>query len=104
MSNRFRDAVLRRQYDQMVHCFRTHHHDLIYPSGNRCRGNACAGYFWRGYDGVAIPTWDARSRQTPGYACFRAGQDVRKLVDAGVYPGVPDDRLAALSQVVRPRP
>jgi hypothetical protein len=92
MANRFRIPMLRRQYDQMLHCFRTRHHDLIYPSGARCRGNAAAGAFWRGYDNVMKPNWDARSKQTPAYACFRAGQDARHLVDAGVYADVPNDQ------------
>lgn len=88
MSNRFRNPMLRKQYDQMLSCFRTRHKDLIYPSGVRCRGNAAAGAFWRGYDGLVNPYWDAVSKQTPAYACFRAGQDVKRFVDAGVYAPV----------------
>ncbi len=93
MPNRFHNPVLRAQYNQMLHCFRTQHKDLIYPSGRRCWGNGAANAFWRGYDGKIAPVWDARSRQTPAYACFRAGHDVRALVSAGVYDDVPDDRL-----------
>ena len=88
MSNRFRDPIMRAQYDAMVSCFRTRHKDLIYPSGARCRGNVAATAFWGGYDRVKRPIWDAHSRQTPAYACYRAGQDVRQFVEAGVYEPV----------------
>lgn len=88
MSNHFRDPTMRATYDAMVSGFRTRHKDLIYPSGARCRGNGAATAFWCGYDGVKRPVWDARSRQTPGYACFRAGQDVRRFVEAGIYDPV----------------
>ena len=89
MSNRFRDLTMRRQYDACLLSFRTRHPDLIRPSGVRCRGNATATHFWRGYEGRVRPTWDANSRRTPAYACYRAGQDVRRFVEAGVYEPVP---------------
>ena len=72
-------------------CFRGRHKDLIYPSGRRGRGNSAATAFWRGYDGALGPVWDARSRQTPAYACFRAGEDVKALVAAGIYDDVAPD-------------
>ena len=88
MSNRFRNSMLRRQYDACLHCFRVRHKDLIHPTGIRHRGNAAADYFWRGYDLVKM-NWDARMRQSPAYAAFRAGEDVRHFVDKGVYEAVP---------------
>ena len=42
MSNRFRDPLLRAQYDAMLSAFRARHHQLIYPDGKRCRGNGAA--------------------------------------------------------------
>jgi hypothetical protein len=88
MTNRFRDPAMRRQYDACVASFRIRHPDLIRTSGTRCRGNGFATYFWRGYDGLTRPVWDTNSRRTPAYACYRAGQDVRRLVEAGVYEPV----------------
>lgn len=87
MSNRFRNPMWRRQYDACLNCFHIRHKDLIHPSGIRNRGNDVADYFWRGYDHIKM-NWDARSRQSPVYAAYRAGEDVRCLVDHGVYEAV----------------
>lgn len=90
MPNLFRDRTLKGTYDVMLNCFRTRHKDLIYPSGRRCKGSGGATAFWRGYDGRTNPIWDTASKTTPAYACYRAGQDVKRFVDAGIYEDVPD--------------
>lgn len=84
--NPFTDRTRRRTYDAVVECYVTRHRDIVYPDGSRCRGNSWATAFWRGYDGHTKPVWDRASKQTPGYACYRAGLAVRRAVDTGELP------------------
>ena len=76
--NPFRDRTLKATFDIVVQCYVARHRDIWREPGAARPGNAWANNFWRGYDGVHIPNWDAYSRGTPAYACFRAGQAVRR--------------------------
>ncbi|MBY3155373.1 hypothetical protein HFO56_23905 [Rhizobium laguerreae] len=82
--NPFRNKMMKQQYDAAVLTYDTKHKDFIYATGRRCLGNAWAGAFWRGFDGLLDDRWkkDAGSRQTPGYACWRAGKDIKAVLDA----------------------
>jgi hypothetical protein len=82
--NPFRNKIMKQQYDAAVLTYDTKHKAFIYVTGRRCLGNAWAGAFWRGFDGLFDDRWkkDAGSRQTPGYACWRAGKDIRAVLDA----------------------
>lgn len=73
--NPFRIPVLRKQFDAMVFAYVERHKDLIHPNGVR-PGNAWAQAFWRGFDGVPRPVRD-NLKDTPAYACWRAGAAVR---------------------------
>jgi hypothetical protein len=78
--NPFRNAVLRKQYDALVHLYAIKHRDLVRADGKPHRGNSWATNFWRGYEGKDDASrWDRASRQTPAWACWRAGHDIRKL-------------------------
>ena len=86
MRNPFRDRTMRATFDAVIECYRSKHPDIWRPNAaggdwQDRPGNAWAGNFWRGYDGNGSKNWDAHSRRTPGYACFRAGQMVRKEED-----------------------
>lgn len=83
MANRFKNPMLRRQYDACISCYRTAHRDLIRADGEPHRGNNIAVYFWRGYEGVFV-NWDAATRAAPIYAAYCAGRDIRA---SGVKPG-----------------
>jgi hypothetical protein len=76
MTNRFKNPMLRKQYDACIACYRKKHRDLVRPDGTPHRGNTIATYFWRGFEGVTV-NWDAYSRGAPIYAAYRAGQTVR---------------------------
>lgn len=80
MANRFKTPALRKQYDACVKCYRAKHRDVVRPDGTPHRGNAWADNFWRGYESVPM-NWDAASRQTFAYACYRAGADMKKSDD-----------------------
>jgi hypothetical protein len=77
MHNPFRERIKRETYNAIVGCYETRHRDLFRPDGSQGRGNAWAGWFWRGYNGVE-PNWDRASKDSPGYACWCAGRDIRK--------------------------
>lgn len=82
MRNPFRQVGLRTQFEMMVAAYDNHHRDLLRADGTRCRGNSLATQFWRGFDNVAIgmraPNWDRASKDSFGYACYVAGQQVAK--------------------------
>ncbi|MCV9964474.1 hypothetical protein OIU34_21525 [Pararhizobium sp. BT-229] len=82
--NPFRNDIMRRQFDAAVSTYDTKHRDFIYPNGRRCVGSAWATNFWRGFEGMAADRWkkDAAARQTPAYACWCAGRDIRAALDA----------------------
>lgn len=80
MTNRFRDPVLRRAYDEAI----TAHaatSKVLFHAGQEHRGNGVAGPFWRGFHAEQSGHWDAASKQTLAYAYWRAGQDVRASQD-----------------------
>jgi hypothetical protein len=79
MANRFRDPLLRSQYDAMVAGYRMHHGNLFTPEGVPHMGAGVGMAFWHGYRGKLIGAgFIIRSeRRTPNYACWRAGQDCR---------------------------
>jgi hypothetical protein len=79
MANRFRNKAYRAQYDAMVRAYHTRHRDLVRPDGTQHLGNGVANNFWRGYENMPM-NWDRNSRDSFAYACYRAGQDVRKAV------------------------
>ena len=79
--NPFRDRTLKGTFDAVVWCYQNKHRDIWKEPGGPWPGNAWAKSFWHGYDGAYILRWDASSRNTPAYACFRAGQAVRKEED-----------------------
>lgn len=77
MPNRFKTPALRKQYDACVKCYRSRHRDLVRPDGTPHLGNGWASHFWRGYKRTPL-NWDAPSRKTFAYACYRAGEDMRQ--------------------------
>jgi hypothetical protein len=79
MANRFRDPVLKKEYDAVMQMFLTKHQNLFSKDGSRSRGNGVANSFWLGYDGKFFGIgWDSNSKQTLMYAHWRAGQDAKK--------------------------
>jgi hypothetical protein len=99
--NPFHNHLMRQQYDAAVFSYDTKHRNFIYATGRRCLGNAWAGSFWRGFDGLNEDQWrrDASSRQTPGYACWRAGKDVRAALDARMAE-LPAARASSMSNTL----
>jgi hypothetical protein len=81
--NPFKQDILQKMFDTMVWSYETRHHDLIRADGSRHMGNGAATAFWRGYDGNPIGVVGRAGRQTPSYACYRAGAAIaRKERDA----------------------
>lgn len=76
--NPFRDPTLRANYEQALVAFLTKDRVLYLPGGVRpqAAGNSFASFFWRGFDGTKIGAGftDRASKQTLGYAWYRAGQ------------------------------
>lgn len=86
MAARFRNPIMKDVYVAMLAAYRERAGMLFTPEGRRRLGTGhAATTFWRGFDGLAGPTWDAHSRRTPSYACFRAGQDAAAYEAAGCY-------------------
>lgn len=77
MPSRFKDRTLRNTYEAMVASYRNRSLVLFTLDGTPTHGNGYANNFWRGYDNVQM-TWDAYSKTTPSYACYRAGRDIAK--------------------------
>lgn len=78
--NPFRSKFMRTNYDSVVSGYDKKHKNFVSPSGARCVGNALATAFWRGFDNIS-QNWDAASKQTPVYAAWRAGRDIRSVID-----------------------
>ena len=78
--NPFRTKPLRMQFDAMLKAHGNNHPDLFRPDGSQRIGSSIAEYFWRGYNGIRMGAGfnDRDSKQTFAYACFRAGESVRK--------------------------
>lgn len=79
--NPFRHPTMRQQFDAIIGAYDKRHKDVVHVDREgryrRHLGNAWANNFWRGFDGVAAGRWDPASRQTPAYACWRAGEALR---------------------------
>ncbi|UJJ56691.1 hypothetical protein [Rhodanobacter thiooxydans] len=89
VQNRFRDPMLRKQFDALIDAYRRGHPSLLGPDGTKQRGNAAAQAFWSGFDSGDVcrlyPT--PASRRTIAYACFRAGQEATWLPRPVCLPG-----------------
>ncbi len=77
-------GTLSKQFDGMLKAYAEGHRDVLRENGAaRCMGNVMATSFWRGYDSTPphlVP------KDTPAWACYRAGQAQRLLDDQrGVY-------------------
>jgi len=82
--NPFRQRVLKEQFDAIIKAYDARHKDIMRIDRNgryrRHIGNGWATSFWRGFDGVLSDRWDAASRQSSAYACWRAGQALRSAL------------------------
>ena len=67
-----------RQFEQMLKLYADGHRDLLRLGPARCMGNNMAVAFWRGYDSTPPHTI---AKDTPLWACYRAGQAQRLLDD-----------------------
>ncbi|AGC36182.1 hypothetical protein B7L88_gp106 [Rhizobium phage RHEph10] len=75
--NPFRQDLMRRQFTALIKSYETKNPDLIRPDGARHTGNSWAIHFWWGYDNSLPQRYDDRaSRDTLGYAAFKAGRAV----------------------------
>lgn len=74
IKNPFRSDFMRGAFDKALRVYRTRGSGLFGRDGQPKRGNSWAVHFWRGYEGAGALTWDRKSRQSSGYAWYRAGQ------------------------------
>lgn len=84
--NPFRSKILIRQFDACLNCFDIRHKDLIATDRRdgrfyQHRGNAWAHHFWIGYNGQKDRLHYRDSYDTPAYACWKAGNEIRKLLE-----------------------
>lgn len=77
MANRFKDPMLKDMYDGCIKHYDRRGGDFFAKDGSQKKGSTLATFFWRGYNGVP-QNWDAASKRAPIYACYRAGQDIKK--------------------------
>lgn len=77
-ANPFRNSVMRRSHDEAAQAYANRSKVLFLADGARNRGNAIAGPFWNGFDGLQADKWDPASRKTLVYAYWRAGQDAAR--------------------------
>lgn len=87
--NPFKNKILHGQFAACLKCFDARHKDLIgtdWRDGRfyQHRGNAWAHHFWMGYNGARGRKHYQGSYDTPAYACWRAGYEIRKLCDSGL--------------------
>jgi hypothetical protein len=80
VSNPFKTEFMRKNYDAAIKTYDAKHHNFIYSNNRRCIGNAWATNFWRGFDGLKL-NWDSTSKQTPSYAMWRAGRDIKSVLN-----------------------
>ncbi len=82
MPNRFKNKLLRIQYDKAVAAYKSNHHDLFHEDGSTNTMNAVGMNFWRGFNGTQLGAGftDAESRSTLAYAVYRAGQDMKQAL------------------------
>lgn len=79
--NKFRDKMMRSQYDAAMKAYQARHPNLFLRNGERRQnpnyGSSFAQSFWMGFDGIAPGAGyiDKASRATVAYAYWRAGQD-----------------------------
>lgn len=84
MSNRFRDSIRRKLYDDILDSYRQKTNSLFMSDGSRrLVAGGMSAMFWRGYDNALV--WDTSSKRMLGYVCYRAGEDARRYTDAGCY-------------------
>ena len=78
IKNPFRNDVMRKQFDLMVSAHDTKHRDLFLPNGDQRRGSSIANAFWDGHKNETRSLFcrDASIRNTPAYACWKAGRSV----------------------------
>lgn len=91
MSNRFRDPMMRQQYDAAVKAFEIKHRDLFTKDGEQHIGSSFARAFWDGFNGrpgLGLGGY-ASERNSLGYAYWRAGQDCQKGQKIPARPGRP---------------
>lgn len=79
MNNRFRNPILRNQFDSMVSKYKRRHSDLFTADGVPHSGAGGGQAFWHGYRGTTFGAGfaTAHDKQTPAYASWRAGQACR---------------------------
>lgn len=84
LRNPFKNKILRSQYDAIIKAFNIRHKDLIRKDreGNffQSTGNSWAQDFWTGYNGMRTRESFKGSYDTSAYACWRAGNDIRKFL------------------------
>ena len=86
MSNPFKNAVMRKEYDAAKFAFDAKHANLFI--NGQCRshvdqniGSTFADYFWAGFDGFTQGRFDMTRSGSEGmvaYAYYRAGQDAAR--------------------------
>jgi hypothetical protein len=75
--NPFRNPMMRSQFAALIKAYETKHRDLVRPDGQRHKGNSWAQHFWWGFDNALPKRYaDRESRNTLGYAAFRAGRAI----------------------------
>jgi hypothetical protein len=80
LMNRFRNPLLRGQYEAMIKDYHGKNPYLFTPEGKPHRGTALGLAFWNGFEGVVMGAGFSNSeRSSPAYACWRAGQDCARL-------------------------
>lgn len=77
--NPFRSKFMKQNFDAAIATYDKRHRNFIHVSGHRCTGNSWATNFWRGYDLIELDY--SGSKDTAAYAMYRAGQEVRRVVD-----------------------
>lgn len=81
MSNKFKNLLMRGEYDVTMQAYLTKHRNLFHQDGSRNTLNSVGMMFWRGFDGTNLGAGfvDAASKNILAYAYWRAGQDASKL-------------------------
>ena len=77
MSNPFKSALYRRQYDKAVAAYQNKD-KFLFHGDQPHRSNSWAATFWAGFNGIEgglfRPT-DSTYRRSPSYVLYRAGKD-----------------------------
>jgi len=83
MANRFKNSILRAEYNASMFAFDTKHQNLFINGERRQSpdlGSTFATFFWAGYDGKnqGMFKFDSTMKNTLSYAYYKAGIDARK--------------------------